>query len=100
MHSFKHLSFVCCHSAVLLRVVVTFAALVKADDVEKTLHLNIAFGRITSSQFWDAIEGALAPAMKHRKAEADLQLFANTFDGVKFRKGAPLSMITDTFGLH
>ncbi len=85
---------------ILPRVVGPFAALVKADDVEKTLHLNIAFGRITSSQFWDAIEGALAPPMKHRKAEADLQLFANTFDGVKFRKGDLLSIVTETSGLH
>jgi hypothetical protein len=60
---------------------------VSADDVEKTLHLNIAFGRISSSQFWDAIEGQLAGPMKQLGAEADLKAFAATFDGVKFRKG-------------
>lgn len=63
------------------------AALVAADEVEKTLHLNIAFGRVSSSQFWDAIEGQLSPPMAQLGAEEDLKTFASTFDGVKFRKG-------------
>lgn len=77
-----------------------FDALVSADDVEKTLHLNIAFGRISSSQFWDAIEGQLAGPMKQLGAEADLKAFAATFDGVKFRKGLPISFcISEDGGL-
>lgn len=107
------------------------AALVKADNVDKTLHMSIAFGRVSSQQFWEAIreqlqvinaamtviscsytfrhacdhvhQGAARPMrnasshthlglmrqapMAKAGADSELQQFAKTFDGVKFRKG-------------
>jgi hypothetical protein len=35
------------------------AALVRADSVNKTLQMSIAFGRISSQQFWEAIREQL-----------------------------------------
>ncbi len=67
--------------------VLCVAALIKADHVDKTIHMSIAFGRISSSQFWEAIREQLEAPMTRAGADADLQQFARTFDGVKFRKG-------------
>lgn len=68
-----------------------YDALVKADGVDKTLHMSIAFGRISSQQFWEAMRAQLAGPMAQAGADAELQQFAKTFEGLKLRKGMPLS---------
>lgn len=55
--------------------------------MDKTLHMSIAFGRISSQQFWEAMRVQLAGPMAQAGADAELQQFAKTFEGMKFRKG-------------
>lgn len=76
-----------------------YDALIKADSVDKTIHMSISFGHISSSQFWEAIREQLAVPMQRAGADADLQQFAQTFEGIKFRKGLPLSFCISKGGV-
>jgi len=68
-----------------------FDSLIAADSVEKTVRLVISFGSLKRTQFLDALEERLVPALKEAGESAVLDQFKDQFNSVEFRRGMEIT---------